>query len=400
MAFNSFNFLHLPLDKTHNVLYGINMKPNNTNKIAVEAGYFSPAYSRVAEHLRRNIRMGNLVHGASLPPEPELAKDFGISRVTLRHALRLLEQQGLIHKRRGKGGGNFVCMPAEGKQVSKSTVGLISNLANLRGEPYFLKLLEGVRRKLDGKAKLLLITPNGEDILEIYHENHLDGMLIMAGACEDDAKLFGALASRAIPHVLISESFDFFQEKGLVSVDADNEAGAVAATRHLLDLGHGRIAHVGGYPWRSNSCARLRGQGKALAAAGIALDPVLVHTLERGQEDKEYAHAATHELLALPQPPTAIFAAGFVLALEAMRAIRERGLRIPEDISLVGFDDFEAGEHLSPPLTTVRQPLEELGEKAGEKILEWIACGGVKEKQVVLPTELIVRGSCGSAVNP
>jgi LacI family transcriptional regulator len=176
----------------------------------------------------------------------------------------------------------------------------------------------------------------------------------------------------------------------LTSVGSTNFAGGVAATRHLLSLGHRRIAYLGGPPEAACNQARMQGFRGEMAAAGAPVSECYVRSGQRYYED---GVASGSELIDLPEPPTAVFAFSDEVALGVIEAARVRGLRTPEDISVVGFDDTHLARRSSPPLTTVRQPLREMGAVALRTALQLAAGEKVDSRHVELATELVVRGS-------
>lgn len=173
------------------------------------------------------------------------------------------------------------------------------------------------------------------------------------------------------------------------TVDTDNLRGARDATAHLLSLGHTRIAHLRGRGDLESARLRERGFREAIAAAGLSVDERLV--VDGGYAQAEAA-AGTERLLALEEPPTAIFAANDVSAIEAIRTAGSRGLRVPDDLSVVGFDDIPAAAATTPPLTTVRQPLVEMGRRA-VGILIGMLEEGAEASHERLASELVTRGS-------
>ncbi|HET8523803.1 MAG TPA: substrate-binding domain-containing protein, partial [Thermomicrobiales bacterium] len=141
----------------------------------------------------------------------------------------------------------------------------------------------------------------------------------------------------------------------------------------------------------SSARERLEGFRATLAAAGISLDPSLI---EEGHYDQESGLAAARRLLARPFRPTAIMASNDQEAFGVLTAAREAGLRVPEDLSVVGFDDVPMAEHVHPPLTTVHQPLSEIGRSAAEMLINWVEGVPPEPRRIVLPTKLIIRDSC------
>ncbi|MTD52871.1 LacI family DNA-binding transcriptional regulator [Amycolatopsis pithecellobii] len=176
----------------------------------------------------------------------------------------------------------------------------------------------------------------------------------------------------------------------VTSVGATNWSGGLAATEHLLGLGHRRIAYAGGPLEASCSQARLHGYRAALENAGCATDPELV--LHGGFQYGDGLDMGTR-LLALDMPPTAIFAGNDAAALGVMEAARRRGLRVPEDLSVVGFDDTVLAERSTPALTTVRQPLQDMGRVALRTLLRLAAGETLDSHHVELATNLVVRDS-------
>lgn len=176
----------------------------------------------------------------------------------------------------------------------------------------------------------------------------------------------------------------------VTSVGATNWMGGVAATEHLLGLGHRRIGFAGGPEQASCGQARLGGYRAALDSAGVRADPELV--LHGPFEYADGLEMGT-ELLELPDPPTAVFAASDATALGVMEAARRRGLRVPDDLSVVGFDDTVMASVATPALTTVRQPLEDMGRVALRTLLRLVAGETLDSHHVELATNLVVRGS-------
>ncbi|WP_420000630.1 LacI family DNA-binding transcriptional regulator [Streptomyces boninensis] len=180
------------------------------------------------------------------------------------------------------------------------------------------------------------------------------------------------------------------------TVGAANWAGGMAATEHLLELGHRRIGFIAGLPRLLCSRARLDGYRAALDAAGVPADDALVVP---GDFYHASGFAGAELLLDLAEPPTGIFAASDQMALGAIEALRRRGLRVPEDMSIVGFDDLPEVRWSAPPLTTVRQPLADMGKLAARSVLDLAREIQPASPRVELATELVVRAST-AALHP
>ncbi|WP_226656042.1 LacI family DNA-binding transcriptional regulator [Leifsonia sp. LS1] len=195
------------------------------------------------------------------------------------------------------------------------------------------------------------------------------------------------LRTRNIPVVVVDPAGD--PPADMAAVGATNWAGGVAATRHLLALGHTRIACVSGPTELMCSRARTAGYQSALAEAGIAFDPALTAVGRFGQADGERAGS---RLLSLPDRPTAVVAANDMQALGVYDAAAALGLRIPEDVSVVGFDDVRPALWARPPLTTVRQPLQEMAEEATRLALR-MRTGEAEATRIELATSFVERSS-------
>ena len=216
--------------------------------------------------------------------------------------------------------------------------------------------------------------------------HHSDGVILVTTTLT--AAQVGQLRGAGIPLVVIDPANT--PPPDIPSVGATNWAGGLAATEHLLSLGHRRIGMITGFPDMLCSLARLDGYRSGLERAGLAVDPALV---KYGDFEHEGGFARAVELLDLPDPPTAIFAGSDQQAFGVYEAARQRGLRIPDDLSVVGFDELPVSRWASPPMTTVRQPLTEMGSAAAQMIGELIDGLPLRTNRVELSTELHVRDS-------
>lgn len=232
------------------------------------------------------------------------------------------------------------------------------------------------------------LAPGDGTYAGLLRSRRTDG-LVVSGPRDDDDDL-AALVREGFPIVIQGSRPDL----DAPSVDVDNRAGARGAVEHLLGLGHRRIGCITNAPLHYTAAAeRLDGYCDALTTAGIEYDPGLVI---EGAFDAASGHLAMAELLGRSRP-TAVFVASDVVAIGALRGLREAGLRIPADVSVVGFDDIPIAAHVDPPLTTVRLPAGGLGETAGRLLVDRIA-GRPVAARTLLATQLIIRDS--SAVPP
>ncbi|WDV50248.1 LacI family DNA-binding transcriptional regulator [Streptomyces coeruleorubidus] len=213
-----------------------------------------------------------------------------------------------------------------------------------------------------------------------------DGVILVTSALEPT--LHEELRILGVPLVVVDPAGSPALEAP--TIGAANWSGGMAATEHLLSLGHRRIGLIAGPPRLLCSRARLDGYRAALEGAGIALDESLVVP---GDFRPESGFTACDTLLSLPEPPTAVFAASDQMALGAIEALRRRGLRVPQDMSVVGFDDLPEVRWSAPPLTTVRQPLADMGKLAVRTVLQLTRDQQPDSPRVELGTDLVVRAS-------
>jgi LacI family transcriptional regulator, galactose operon repressor len=176
-------------------------------------------------------------------------------------------------------------------------------------------------------------------------------------------------------------------------VASDNVGGARLAVRHLHSLGHTRIATIAGPSWTKPGADRTLGYRRELADLGL---PILPGFEVEGDFYAESGERAMASMLALPDPPTAVFAAADMMAIGAIRAVQAAGRLVPDDVAVVGFDDIRVAELLTPPLTTIRQDMVGIGLAAGRALIEQIEDPDATPPVLTLPVELVVRGSCGA----
>ncbi len=233
------------------------------------------------------------------------------------------------------------------------------------------------------------IAPNDDSggYTRLLRERHVDG-IVLSGPRSDDEELMG-LHNTGAPVVLLGQ----LPGSNIPSVDVNNRGGARLATDHLLERGHRRIGLItNADPVYTAAADRLAGYRQALAAAGLPYEPDLVRY---GNFTPQSGAEAMAQLLALPQPPTAVFVASDTVALGALQAARRSGRQVPDDLALVGFDDVSLSEFVDPPLTTVRLPAFGLGWGAAEMLHRLITGDDIRVSQLILDTELIVRESSG-----
>ncbi|KLN33146.1 LacI family DNA-binding transcriptional regulator [Cellulosimicrobium cellulans] len=299
---------------------------------------------------------------------------YGVALETSRHVQEVIDQLGY-----------------ESSIVARS---LRSSRTNVIGilvaefEPFSTELLKGISEAVDGTGYELLAYSGGlrRDDRVGWEQRYLSRL---GGTLIDGAILVTPTVvapGNSIPVVAVDPHRG---PSGPPTVDSDNLAGARAATEHLLSLGHRRIGFLAGRPDLESARLREQGYREALADAGVPFDPDLVRV---GGYRPDLADSPAHELLSLPERPTAIFAANDLSAIRTMEVAAELGLRVPDDVSVVGFDNVPESALTNPPLTTVDQPIHRMGAEALRLIVDLVE-GNTREPHVRLPTTLVVRGT-------
>ncbi len=282
------------------------------------------------------------------------------------------------------------------KALSAGRTGLIGLTVPFVDESYFTAILSGVAEALHARDQRLVLCPTHHE-----HEREVTLLEHLMGGTTDGAILLLPEESNVELRRLREQGYPFVVadprqplDDGTAGVSAAHEAGARAAVEHLLGLGHRRIALIAGTRGWIATEERVVGYQLALASAGIPFDPELV---AGGDYHTSTGVNASRQLLELPDPPTAFFACNDNLAVGALRTVAERGLSVPKDVSIVGFDDTGLAFSVYPRLTTVRQPLAELGRTAVSMLNRLIDGERTEALRVELQTRLVVRESTGPA---
>ena len=261
----------------------------------------------------------------------------------------------------------------------------------LFSDPYFPLLIQGVSAVCNAQDYLLMLwlgEPEYERQMadQILHSGLIGGV-VLASALLDEP-VMSALVHSGMPFVTIGSHAELDNAN---FVDVENREGTELAVDHLLGLGRRRVATITGPQSMVAGVERLTGYHNALINRGVAIDPTLI---VEGNFTEHGGYLAMQQLL--DRNPDAVFAANDVMAVGAMRAITQAGLKIPQDVAVVGFDDVPLAAQLQPALTTVRQPKRRAGAAAATMLIDLIQNPDSQPHQLVLPTELIVRESCGA----
>ncbi|MGY3919389.1 LacI family DNA-binding transcriptional regulator [Aeromonas eucrenophila] len=322
-----------------------------------------------------------------------VAEQAGVSVATVSRVLN--QQEGVTAKTRAKVDqavhalGYRVNHLATSLRTAKSWLLLIMvpDLTN----PFYIEVVRGIDRVARQHGYFVLLCDTGADpgrersAFELLRTHRADGAI-----CLDPDSIQQGLSQEinALPWVACCE---FDPAMPVPYVGIDNQGAAAAAVRYLLSRGHSRIALIGADPAYLYARQREAGVRQALAEAGLTLAEewnirVTSFSFLAGAE-------AAQQLLRCPQRPTAIFAVADALAIGLMHSLQEAGLRIPDDIAIMGFDDIPLAAQLNPPLTTMAQPMDELGAEAARLLLQRLSTPDTLLPGALLPHKLVVRGS-------
>lgn len=321
----------------------------------------------------------------------EIAREAGVFVPTVS---KVLNEQGRVSETTRAKVEAIIAKHDYARQPSKQrkNAGLIDLVFPGMGSEWAREIVEGVERVAQEAGYGTVVSslsPDGSTMdpwLANLAERKSDGMLL--AVFDLDSARIQRIKSLDIPMILINPVGQ--PDPDLTTVSAANLDGAFSATRHLLGLGHTRIGMIGGREGLPSSSARQRGFMAALRHARVAIEPSLIVP---GDFSMESGASATEELLALPERPTAIFAGNDAQALGAYQTALGAGVRIPDDLSIIGFDDIPAAEWIGLGLTTVRQPVIQIAATAMRTLLRHLE--GIEElpQRIELRTELVVRGS-------
>jgi LacI family repressor for deo operon, udp, cdd, tsx, nupC, and nupG len=334
--------------------------------------------------------------GTKKPLTHPSIKDIArIARVSHSTVSRALQNSSLVNpetaekiRRIARESGYRASAVARGLVTRRTrTIGLVVTTV---ADPFAAEVVSGIEQAANDHGYSVFLADSNADperekkVVQALAERRVDGILVTSSRV--GALYLPLLSEMMVPIVLLNN-----QHPGTFvhSVMIGNLAGSRAAAGHLVELGHRRIAYIGDQFGYQSDTERVAGYREALTAAGI---PIIEELVVRGDGKAEEAMRATEKLLALPDPPTAIFCYNDMTALGAMRTIREHGLRVPEDISVVGFDDLFIASYTAPPLTTVRQPMRRMGELAMECLVKLMS-GEESAMTIDVEAELIVRES-------
>jgi DNA-binding LacI/PurR family transcriptional regulator len=329
----------------------------------------APTLKDVAEH----AQVSKATVSRVLNNNPNVAEEL---RVRVLESIRLLGYQPNRAARRLRA------------SVSEVLGLIISDIEN----PFFISVVRGVEdAAYDSQMSVVLCNTDENPAkqqmyLRVMRAERVAGLIISPTNVNED---FTELRQLGIPVILLDRRTDKFETD---AVTIDNVGGAYLAVKHLIDLGYERIGTIGGSPHLTTGRERYEGYRKALNAAGLKIDE---KSVKIGDFKTASGYHLASELIGLPRPPQAIFVANNLMTLGTLRALRENGVRVPQDIALVGFDDMPWSSELCPPLTAISQPTYELGQETVQLLLRRLANPDAPIRTVTLQPRLVVRESCG-----
>lgn len=350
-----------------------------------------PRYVQAKEILANAIRRGEFPAGSKLPSTSEIGDSVNVSLITAHKAIQCLVEEGWLRRERGR--GTFVRGDFEASVAARPRfrVALVLHPANRLGDFYHGGLMEGIHGAAEEADEVGELVIRRRSSLDDLTSIDAEGFLCFHPYRDDFNRLELTAQRRAV--VVVGGSLD---NTPLHCVDSENYLGARAAVRHLVGMGHERIAIVNG-PLNSPNCMhRFQGYVAEMEASGLKVREEYVFNAEMALTVGPVLDRLSLAIRGRIRP-TAVMACGYYLALEVMTLLQQMDLRIPRDISLVGFDDPKSANLLNPPLTTVAQPLEEMGKAAYDRIARLVQGETVQPRVMLLPTRLVVRDSTGPA---
>jgi DNA-binding LacI/PurR family transcriptional regulator len=350
-----------------------------------------PLYTQLENAIREKVVSGAWPQGFRLPTYRKLAEITGVSLITVQQAIDNLVGNNILYRRQGQ--GTFVA--SREMKPASNRVGLF--LPNLR-EPFFSVMAQIIQTEMinDGYAVSIFALDDGvaqiARAVEIMLEQHVDGIITTTAANTETFSQVVQLAERDIPVVLVD---GHLPEGQLSYVETDNYNGMQLIMDHLTGLGHRCIGFASGPCYTFGLKARMEAFSQIMGSSPLGFNPSYLQISHLDQDAGGYD--AAHKLLSLREPPTAIACSTDIIAAGVLHAARSLKIRVPEQLSVVGFDDLYLAAHLEVALTTVKQPVEKIARLAKRMLLERMNKAETKFESHVLPPKLILRASTAPA---
>lgn len=352
----------------------------------------TPLYRQIVEDIKDKISSGQLMVGEQIGSHQELAKEYGVSLITVKKALADLIRDGILFSRVGK--GTYVAQKSvSGDLFKQRLIGVVLNDLN---NPFFSLIVQSVEVKAseNGYSILLSTTSNHlekeENQIHRFYQLGVNGLIIASRTHVFRASpTIRKLHRQNFPYVMVS----YVEDKDIYHVGSDHELGGFLATEHLIKCGHKKIGYIDGEEGNLLSELRKRGYQKALQQYGKSYNENFVFRLLTKWQDYQSGYEIGRKFCELSEKPNAIFAYKDLVALGFEQAVLDRGLKVPDDVSIVGFDNIERSRYAPVPLTTIHQPTDKIGELAFETLIKRIN-GNSTETRIILKPELVIRKSC------
>ncbi len=345
-----------------------------------------PAHAQVRSQILELIRDGVLAVGEKLPPEPEIAQRLGVSRMTANKAILALVSEGLLTREKGRGTFVTEVRPTE---LHRCIVAIPEDLSTALDNYYFGALYWAVHAELGGRGVSVEVHRLSAAISDQTSGGSDCGLIVISPA-EDSLEDLLTFSRQGSPIVILGASWGDY---GFNLVDSDNFLGAGLAVNHLADLGHRRILFVGAAPESSNTIDRVRGFRLAMKARQIPLSDEDVWVVNHPECLDPETEIALAQRLAKSDRPTAVFAAGPVLAMQVLAVAQRSGLSVPDDLSIIGYDDPTFLSLAYPSITTIRQPMDAMARSACNLLLSRMITHDPRPAKEVLDPEIIIRST-------
>ena len=339
-------------------------------------------YKYVIDRIKQDIKRGEIVD--KLPGERTIAKRLDISYMTVRKAVEMLCDEGILYKLPTK--GTYVNKSGNSR-IKTSNIGfyLDDRIKEGISSPYYSLVFKALDKEALKHNYNLIYFSEFEDICPADHCKKIDGLIV---ACFPRLENRLYELKRLLPIVVIGNSAS---DKSIPSVIIDNFNGTVAAIDFLVSLGHSRIGYIAGMLDSNVGKDRKKGYESAIENHGWKIDKELIY---KGDYSYLAGMKGGNYLLSLPIPPTAIVCANDSMAIGALAAVRDKGFGVPEDMSIIGFDDITVASQIHPPLTTIAAPITKIAKNSVNLLLSLIQERDLSARHIALPAHLVTRYSC------
>ena len=368
--------------------------------MGIDPAASTPLYQQVALDIRRKIVSGEMPVGTQLQPHRELAVSYGVSLITINKALSGLVSEGILHSRVGR--GTFVAAkPAETESSAPTAMSMLGFVLRDLSSPFFSLVAHAAQQRADELGYGLLFSSSSnrldreDEQIRRFRDLGVSGLIIASmSRTYRISESIRELHAAGFPYVMVS----YTDGADVPFVGMDLDGAGYLATQHLLAMGRERIGYLGDKIGSIMGELRGRGYRRALEQKGLPVDPAFQfeYPFEGEWNDYRSGYAVAEQVANLAVKPDAMFVFNDLGALGFQEGLVDRGVRVPEDIAIVGLDDIELAGRARIPLTTVRQPVDRIGALAVDHILARLR-GETPAVRQILPPELIVRRSSGAA---